>query len=75
MLSNSSKNLDGDDLEDDDSDDRMVPVVLRSTAVVANAAELETWGTQQSEGFGALNFNPAVEDSEISDDPLRMYVL
>ena len=74
LLSNTSKNLEGDDLEDDDSDDRMVPVVLRSTAVAANASELETWGSKQSEGFGALNFNPAVEDSEISDAPVRMYL-
>ncbi|MCZ6539040.1 MAG: RNA polymerase sigma factor RpoD [Chloroflexi bacterium] len=74
LLSNSSKNLDGDDLEDDDTDDRMAPVVLRSTAGTANASELETWGAKQSEGFGSLNFNPAVEDSEISDDPVRMYL-
>ncbi|MDP6666352.1 MAG: RNA polymerase sigma factor RpoD [Dehalococcoidia bacterium] len=74
LLSDSSKNLEGDDLEDDDSDDQMVPVVLRSTAVAANASELETWGSKQAEGFSAPNFNPAVEDSEISDDPVRMYL-
>lgn len=74
LLSNSSKNLEGDDLEDDDSDDRLAPVVLRSTAVAKNASELETWGSKQAEGFGALNFNQVVEDSEISDDPVRMYL-
>ena len=74
LLSNSSTNLEGDDLEGDDSDDKMVPVVLRSAAVTANASELETWDSKQLEGFGALTFNPAVEDSEISDDPVRMYL-
>ena len=74
LLSNSGTNLEGDDLEDDDSDDRMVPVVLRSAAVSANASELETWDSKQAEGFGALSFNPTVEDSEISDDPVRMYL-
>ena len=72
LLSNSGTNLEGDDLEGDDSDDRMVPVVLRSAAVAANASELETWDSKQAEGFGALSFNPTVEDSESSDDPVRM---
>jgi RNA polymerase primary sigma factor len=74
LLTSSSKNLDGDDMEDGDSDDNMAPAMLRSTAVTANASELEAWGTKPSEGFGAPSFNPAVEDSEISDDPVRMYL-
>jgi RNA polymerase primary sigma factor len=75
LLSNSSNNLDGEETEDDDTGDRATPAVLRSSAVVASSSELETWGNNKpSEGFASLNFNPAVEDSEISDDPVRMYL-
>jgi RNA polymerase primary sigma factor len=76
LLPNSSNNLDGSETEneDDDTGDRAAPAVLRSSAVVSSASELETWGTKQSEGFSSLNFNPAVEDSEIYDDPVRMYL-
>ena len=74
LLPNSSNNLDGGETEDDDTGDRAAPAVLRSSAVVSSASELETWGTKQSEGFSSLNFNPAVEDSEISDDPVPMYL-
>jgi RNA polymerase primary sigma factor len=74
LLSDSSHNLDGDETDDDDTGDRAAPAVLRSAAVASSASELETWGSKQSEGFAALNFNPMVEDSEISDDPVRMYL-
>ncbi|MBT5627437.1 MAG: RNA polymerase sigma factor RpoD [Chloroflexi bacterium] len=74
LLSNSSNNLDGEETDDDDTGDRAGTAVLRSTVVASSASELETWGSKQSEGFAALNFNPAVEDSEISDDPVRMYL-
>jgi RNA polymerase primary sigma factor len=74
LLSNSSNNLDGEETDDDDTGDRAGSAVLRSTAVASSASELETWGSKQSEGFAALSFNPAVEDSEISDDPVRMYL-
>jgi RNA polymerase primary sigma factor len=74
LLPTSSNNLDGDETEDDDTGDRAAPAVLRSSAVSASSSELENWGTKQSEGFSSLNFNPAVEDSEISDDPVRMYL-
>jgi hypothetical protein len=74
FLSNSDKNIDGDQSDDDDTGDRAAPVVLRSSAVASNVAELETWGSKQSEGFAALTLNQTVEDSEISDDPVRMYL-
>ena len=74
LLSNSSNNLDGEETDDDDTGDRAGTAVLRSTVVASSASELETWGSKQSEGFAALNFNPAVEDSEISGDPVRMYL-
>jgi|LWDU01.1.fsa_nt_gi RNA polymerase primary sigma factor len=75
LLSNSSNNLDGGETEDDDTGDRATPAVLRSSAVLASSSELESWGNaKQSEGFSSLNFNPAVEDSEIPDDPVRMYL-
>ena len=74
LLSNSSTNLDGENTEDDDTGDRATPAVLRSTAVAASASELDAWGSKQAEGFSSLNFNPAVEESEISDDPVRMYL-
>lgn len=74
FLSNSDKNIDGDQSDDDDTGDRAAPVVLRSSAVASNVAELETWGSKQSEGFAALALNQTVEDSEISDDPVRMYL-
>ena len=74
LLSNSSNNLDGEETDDDDTGDRAGTAVLRSTVVASSASELETWGSKQSEGFAALNFNPAVEDSGISDDPVRMYL-
>jgi len=76
LLPNSSNNLDGGETEneDDDTGDRAAPAVLRSSAVVSSSSELETWGTKQSEGFSSLNFNPAVEDSESPDDPVRMYL-
>ena len=74
LVSNSSTNLDGDASDDDDAGDRATPAVLRSTAVAATASELDVWGSKQAEGFSALNFNQAVEESEISDDPVRMYL-
>jgi len=74
LISIGHKNLDGDNLEDDDGDEQVTPVTLRSALVSTGASELETWGSKQSEGFASLNFNPAVEDSEISDDPVRMYL-
>jgi len=74
LLGNSSKDLDGDETDDDDTGDRATPAVLRSSAVASSASELETWGSKQSEGFASLSFNPSVEDSEISDDPVRMYL-
>jgi RNA polymerase primary sigma factor len=74
LLSDSSNNLDGGETEDDDTGDRATPAVLRSSAVAASASELESWGTKQAEGFSALSFNQSVEDSEISDDPVRMYL-
>ncbi len=74
LLSNSNNNVDGDKSDDDDTGDLMAPAVLRSSAVVANVSELETWGSKQLEGFTALSFNQSVEDSEISDDPVRMYL-
>ena len=69
-----ANNLDGDESEDDELGERTASDVLRSSVVAASASELETWGTKQSEGFAELNFNPYVEDSEISDDPFRMYL-
>lgn len=74
LLSNSNNNVDGEQSDDDDTGDRATPAVLRSSAVAANVSELETWGSKQSEGFAALSFNQSVEDSEISDDPVRMYL-
>jgi RNA polymerase primary sigma factor len=74
LLSNSNNNVDGEQSDDDDTGDRAAPAVLRSSAVAANVSELETWGSKQSEGFAALSFNQSVEDSEISDDPVRMYL-
>jgi RNA polymerase primary sigma factor len=74
LLSNSNNNVDGDKSDDDDTGDLMAPAVLRSSAIAANVSELETWGSKQSEGFTALSFNQSVEDSEISDDPVRMYL-
>ena len=74
LLSNSNNNVDGDKSDDDDTGDLMAPAVLRSSAVAANVSELETWGSKQLEGFTALSFNQSVEDSEISDDPVRMYL-
>ncbi len=74
LLSNSSNNIDGENTDDDDTGDRATPALLRSSAVASSSSELETWGSKQSEGFASLNFNPAVEDSEISDDPVRMYL-
>jgi len=74
LLSNSSNNLDGEDTDDDDTGDRAGSAVLRSTAVASSASELESWGSKESEGFTGLNFNPSVEESEISDDPVRMYL-
>jgi RNA polymerase primary sigma factor len=74
LLSNSNNNVDGDQSDDDDTGDRAAPAVLRSSAVASNVSELETWGSKQSEGFAALTFNQSVEDSEISDDPVRMYL-
>nr|MCS5642965.1 hypothetical protein [Dehalococcoidia bacterium] len=69
-----ANNLDGDESEDDELGERTASDVLRSSVVAASASELETWGTKQPEGFAELNFNPYVEDSEISDDPVRMYL-
>ena len=74
LLSNSNNNVDGDKSDDDDTGDLMAPAVLRSSAISANVSELETWGSKQLEGFTALSFNQSVEDSEISDDPVRMYL-
>ncbi|MBP38939.1 MAG: RNA polymerase sigma factor RpoD [Chloroflexi bacterium] len=74
LLPNSSNNLDGNETDDDDTGDRAAPAVLRSSAVAASVSDLETWGSKQSEGIAALNFNQMVEDSEISDDPVRMYL-
>jgi len=74
LLSDNSSNLDGDETDDDESGDRAAPSVLRSSAVASSASELETWGSKQSEGFAALIFNQTVENSEISDDPVRMYL-
>ena len=74
LLSNSNNNVDGDKSDDDDTDDRIAPAELRSSAIAANVSELETWGSKQSEGFTALSFNQSVEDSEISDDPVRVYL-
>jgi len=74
LLPNSSNNLDGDETGDDDTGDRATPAVLRSSAVASSASELETWGSKQSEGFASLNFNPDVENPDISDDPVRMYL-
>jgi len=74
LLSNSNNNVDGDKSDDDDTGDLMAPAVLRSSAIAANVSELETWGSKHSEGFTALSFNQSVEDSEISDDPVRMYL-
>jgi len=74
LLPNSSNNLDGYATDDDDTGDRAAPAVFRSSAVASSASELETWDSKESEGFAALNFNPVVEDSEISDDPVRMYL-
>ncbi len=74
LLSNSNNNVDGEQSDDDDTGDLAAPAVLRSSAVAANVSELETWGSKQSEGFAALSFNQSVEDSEISDDPVRMYL-
>ena len=61
-----ANHLDGDESEDDELGERTASDVLRSSAVAASASELETWETKQSEGFAELNFNPFVEDSEIS---------
>jgi RNA polymerase primary sigma factor len=74
LISIGSKNPDGDDPEDGDGDEQVTPVKLHSAMVAADASELETWGSTQSEGFASLNFNAAVEDSEIPDDPVRMYL-
>ena len=74
LLASTSKDLEGDEIEDDDTDERVAPAVLRSAAIAASVSELETWDSKQSEGFASLNFNPSVEDSEISDDPVRMYL-
>jgi len=74
LLSNSNNNVDGDQSDDDHIGDRAAPPVLRSSVVSTSVSELETWGSKQSEGFAALSFNKSVEDSEISDDPVHMYL-
>ena len=74
LLTNSSTNIDGETTEDDDTGDRATPTVLRSAAVAASASELDSWGSSHAEGRSSLNFNPSVEESEISDDPVRMYL-
>ena len=74
LIPATANHLDGDNTEDEELGERTASDVLRSSAVAASASELETWGTKQSERFGELNFNPYVEDSEISDDPVRMYL-
>ncbi len=63
LLSNSNNNVDGEQSDDDDTGDRANSAVLRSSAVAANVAELETWGSKQSEGFAALSFNPAISSN------------
>ena len=74
MMPITTTHLEDDESEDGELGEPKASDVLRSTAVAATASELETWGTKQSEGFAELNFNPYVEDSEISDDPVRMYL-
>ena len=74
LLANNNNNVDGDKSDDDDTGDGGASAVLRSSAIAANVSELETWGSKQLEGFTSLSFNQSVEDSEISDDPVRVYL-
>ena len=74
LLSASNKDLDGDEMDDDNTDERVAPAMLRSTAIATSISELDSWGSREADGFGALNFNALVEQSEISDDPVRMYL-
>jgi len=74
LLSASNKDLDGDEMDDDNTDERVAPAMLRSTAIATSISDLDSWGSREADGFGALNFNALVEQSEISDDPVRMYL-
>ena len=63
---------------DDDSANGSSPSVLLSASAPSSASELEGWDQGSSaasaERRATLIWDPAVEDSEITDDPVRMYL-
>ena len=63
---------------DDDSSNGSGPSVLLSASAPSSASELEGWdqgsAAASAERRATMIWDPAVEDSEITDDPVRMYL-
>ena len=63
---------------DDESSNGSNPSVLLSASAPSSASELEGWdqgsANASAERRATLIWDPAVEDSEITDDPVRMYL-
>ncbi len=63
---------------DDDSANGSNPSLLLNSNAPSSASELEGWdrnsSTASAEHRATLTWDPAVEDSEITDDPVRMYL-